>query len=132
MDVSSTTYWVIVDPGQPVEMPNGAKGMATMRVHGTSVRSDGVVSSQWCTGHQGVSATGAAGGAGYCTLIADNGDMLYISFMTSGADGKGMWSVMGGTGGYAGATGGGTTANVSERADGRAWTSSSKGTITTS
>ena len=130
MQISSTNYWVIVDPGRPVEMPSGAKGMATMRVHGTSVRSDGVTSSQWCTGHQGVSAEGAPGGAGYCTLIADNGDMLYVSFMSNGADGTSTWTVMGGTGGYAGATGGGTSSDVSRRGDGMAWTSKTEGTIT--
>jgi hypothetical protein len=129
MSVNSTTHWVIVDPGRPVAMPNGAKGMTTMRVHGTSVRSDGVLSSQWCTGHQGVGPTGQAGGAGYCTLIADNGDMLFVSFMT-GADDNSTWAVMGGTGAYAGATGGGTSTTVSRRGDGMAWTSTSAGTIT--
>ena len=128
MQVKSTTYWVIVDPGRAVEMPSGAKGMATMRVHGTSVRADGVASSQWCTGHQGVSAAGDRGGAGYCTMIADNGDMLYVSFMT-GADDASAWTIMGGTGGYAGATGSGTSTTVSRRGDGMAWTSTSEGTI---
>lgn len=128
MQVESTTYWVIVDPGQPVELPSGAKGMATMRVHGTSVRSDGVTNSQWCTGHQGVSAQGQQGGAGYCSIIADNGDMLYVSFI-NGADGMTKWSVMGGSGGYAGATGGGTSKTVSERGDGQAWTTTSTGKI---
>lgn len=131
VQVKSTTHWVIVDPGQPVQMPNGAKGMTTMRVHGTGVRSDGELTSQWCTGHQGVSAAGQQGGAGYCTLISDNGDMLYISFMTDGADENSTWSVMGGNGAYAGATGGGTSTTVSRRGDGLSWTTTSEGSITT-
>ncbi len=131
MQVSSTTHWVTVDPGQPVQMPSGAKGMRTMRLHGSVVGSDGMHASQWCTGHSGVSADGAPGGAGYCTMITDDGDMLYISYMTDGATGKSMWSVMGGTGAYAGATGSGTTSLVSRRGDGLAWTSTAEGSITT-
>jgi hypothetical protein len=130
--VSSTSYWVQTDPGQPVEMPSGAKGRTVMRSHATVVQADGEVSSQWCTGHQGVDAGGQAGGAGYCTIVSDNGDMLYVSYVLgNGEDQPATWTVMGGTGAYAGATGGGTTSTVSQRGDGRAWTSSSQGTITT-
>lgn len=130
--VASTSYWVQVDPGQPVEMPSGAKGRSTMRAHATVVQADGEVSSQWCTGHQGVSAQGQTGGAGYCTIISDNGDMLYVSYVLGGAqDQPATWTVMGGTGSYAGATGGGTSVNVSQRGDGRAWTTQSTGTIVT-
>lgn len=71
------------------------------------------------------------GGAGYCTIIPDNGDMLYVSFVLGAADQPATWTVMGGKGGYEGGTGGGTTATVSRRGDGRAWTRKSTGTITT-
>ena len=129
--VSSTTYMVSIDPGQPVEMPSGAKGRTVMRTHGTIVQTTGEVTSQWCTGHQGTDASGQAGGAGYCTIISDNGDMLYVSYVLSGQDEPGNWTVMGGTGEYEGATGGGTTTMISQRGDGRAWTTQSEGSITT-
>lgn len=130
--VNSTSNWVTTDPGQPVEMPSGAKGRTVMRSHATVVQADGEVSSQWCTGHRGVDAGGQAGGAGYCTIISDNGDMLYVSYVLGSGEGEAAtWTVMGGTGAYAGASGGGTSTNVSQRGDGRAWTSTSTGTITT-
>ena len=131
--VNSTSYWVTTDPGQPVEMPSGAKGNTMMRSHATLVQADGEVASQWCTGHMGTSAQGDAGGAGYCTVISDNGDMLYISYVLSGSGDaqSATWTVMGGTGEYEGATGSGTSKNVSRRGDGRAWTTQSTGTLTT-
>ncbi|MFT4767646.1 MAG: hypothetical protein ACI8RN_000775 [Glaciecola sp.] len=129
--VNSTAHWVQMDAGQPVEMPNGAKGRTTMRAHATVMQADGSLSSQWCTGHQGVGPSGEAGGAGYCTAFSDNGDMLYISYVLGGPDQGGKWMVMGGTGSYAGATGSGTTKVVSRRSDGQAWTSQSMGSIMT-
>ena len=131
MKVESTTYWVQISQGQTVEMPSGTKGRTLMRNHGTVVRANGDVSSQWCTGHQGVLASGQAGGAGYCTSISDNGDMLYISYML-GEEGEPVtWTVMGGSGAYEGATGSGTSTITSRRGDGQAWTSRAKGSITT-
>jgi hypothetical protein len=131
--VNSTSYWVQINPGQPIELPNGAKGNSVMRSHATLVQADGEVASQWCTGHMGTGPEGDAGGAGYCTVISDNGDMLYISYMLSGQgeDQSATWTVMGGTGEYDGATGSGTSENVSWRGDGRAWTTKSTGTLTT-
>lgn len=129
--VDSTLYWVQVDPGRAVEMPNGAKGRTVMRNHVTVVQADGDVSSQWCTGHQGVDGSGQAGGAGYCTSIADNGDMLYVSYLLGSEEEPATWTVMGGTGGYEGATGSGTSTMTSRRGDGQAWTSRAQGSITT-
>ena len=64
-------------------------------------------------------------------MIGDNGDMLYISYMMDGATQTGKWTVMGGSGAYAGATGSGTTSVVSRRGDGMAWTSNAEGSLTT-
>lgn len=130
MKHDSTMYWVQTSPGVAVEMPSGAKGRTVMRAHATVVRADGEVSSQWCTGHQGVDASGQAGGAGYCTGISDNGDMLYVSYLLGGEGEPATWTVMGGTGAYEGATGNGMSTVTSRRSDGRAWTSRSEGSIT--
>lgn len=130
-EVDSTLYWVQTDPGQAVEMPSGTKGRTVIRNHATVVQADGDVSSQWCTGHQGVDGSGRAGGAGYCTSISDNGDMLYLSYVLGAEDEPANWTVMGGTGVYEGATGSGTSTITSLRGDGRAWTSRAQGSITT-
>ncbi|MBW7469775.1 hypothetical protein [Marinobacter sp. F4218] len=129
--VDSTLYWVQTAPGQAVDMPNGTKGRTVIRNHATVVQADGDVSSQWCTGHQGVDGSGRAGGAGYCTSISDNGDMLYLSYLLGEEEQPATWTVMGGTGEYEGATGSGTSTITSRRGDGRAWTSRAQGSITT-
>ncbi|MDI9245321.1 hypothetical protein [Marinobacter sp. CHS3-4] len=129
--VDSALYWVQIAPGQTVDMPSGAKGKTVIRNHATVVQANGNVASQWCTGHQGVDGSGAAGGAGYCTSIYDNGDMVYFSYLLGAEDEPATWTVMGGTGAYEGATGSGTSTITSQRADGRAWTSQARGSITT-
>ena len=70
------------------------------------------------------------GGAGYCTIFDQDGDVLWVWFRNAG-DGTGAtWGVIGGTGKNAGATGGGTTSGpTSGTADGRAWVSTSSGSI---
>jgi hypothetical protein len=45
--------------------------------------------------------------------------------------GDSNWTVFGGTGRFAGATGSGTTKDISNRGDGVAWTNETKGTIKT-
>lgn len=129
--VNSSIYWVQIAPGEAVEFPSGAQGRKLMRAHGTVVRENGDVYSQWCTGHQGVLASGQAGGAGYCTSFLDNGDMLYFSYLLGEEDEPATWTVMGGTGAFEGATGSGTSTITSRRGDGLAWTSRSEGSITT-
>ena len=107
--------------------------MANGQWHGSAVDDKtGETTSQWCNGEQYRDAKGTPMyGAGYCTIFNDNGDILWVSFMNSGEGKPGTWAVIGGTGQYQGATGSGTTEQVSRRSDGYAWTSKSKGTLTT-
>jgi hypothetical protein len=57
--------------------------------------------------------------------------MIYYSYML-GEEGEPVtWTVMGGSGAFEGATGSGTSTTTSRRGDGQAWTSQSKGSITT-
>ncbi len=92
----------------------------------------GETASQWCTGEQFPDEKGAPMyGAGYCTIFYNNGDILWVSFKGNGANKPGEWAVIGGTGRYEGASGGGKTEMVSQRSDGYAWTSKSTGTLTT-
>ena len=130
--IENVAYGVQMNAGQPVELPNGAKGVAGVQMHATVVSADGELLSQWCNGQQGTGPDGKMRSVGYCTVIADNGDLLWVSFLNDQGPGKpGTWTVIGGTGQYEGATGGGTTTMVSSRGDGRAWTSRSEGTIVT-
>jgi len=128
---SATAHFVVISQGDAFEMPNGDKGFYGGQSHATSIREDGTMASQWCTGEVGVNDAGEmTGGAGYCTIIEDNGDVIWVSYVNVAGQ-PGTWTVMGGTGAYEGATGGGTSTVVSQRADGQAWTGQSTGTITT-
>ncbi len=128
--VSNTSYNVVIDEGEEITTPAGAKVSINVGMHG-SVQDEvtGQSLSQWCTGEE-AAVEGGSIGAGYCTLIADNGDVLWVSYVLHGAE-PSTWTVMGGTGQYAGATGSGTTTAVSQRGDGQAWTTKSTGTLTT-
>jgi len=131
--VSSTLNQVVIKMPEKVDLPNGKVVMANGQWHASTVNDkNGELSSQWCTGEQYPDAKGAPMyGAGYCTIFFDNGDILWVSFTGTGEGKPGGWAVIGGTGRYAGATGGGTTTTVSRRSDGYAWTSKSTGTLTT-
>jgi hypothetical protein len=115
-----------------ISLPDGRRAMVGGQWHATIVTDDtDEVMSQWCTGQQGLDENGQpTGGAGYCTILNDAGDVLWVGFAGTAGE-PGRWVVLGGTGAWAGATGSGTTTMVSQRADGRAWTSKSEGTITT-
>jgi hypothetical protein len=124
-DVKTTAYSVTTEQGTPVTTPQGTQVVLGLQSHAYLV--DHVTDehfSQWCTGQ-----ASEFGQVGHCTVIADNGDVLWISYISQGD--TGTWSVIGGTGQYMGATGGGTNAGGSQRGDGQAWTFESEGTLTT-
>jgi hypothetical protein len=129
-EVSNTSYNVNVEDGEQITTPAGNQLTIGAGNHG-SVQDEvtGESFSRWCTGE---SSQGEGGqmGAGYCTLIADNGNVIWVSYVLHGAE-PSTWTVMGGTGQYEGASGSGTTMVVSQRADGQAWTSKDTGTLTT-
>lgn len=129
-DVSSTVHAVVVDDGEAITTPDGGEVNIRTVSHGTIVNdTTGEILSQWCFGEESPTDEGPVG-AGYCTIIADNGDVLWISYLLQGGE-PSIWRAMGGTGQYQGATGEGTTTFVSERGDGEAWSSHSTGTLTT-
>ena len=130
--VDSTAYQVLVREPEIVELPGGRKISANGAWHATVVNDQGETLSQWCTGEQWLGADDMpVAGAGYCTIFDDEGNVLWVSFVNPGPGQPGTWTVMGGTGEYAGASGRGTNEMVSQRSDGRAWTSKSSGTIVT-
>jgi hypothetical protein len=132
---SSTAYNVGIDQGEVLDQPNGQRIRIGVRSHANVLGSSGVMAgltaSQWCDGMQMLDAAGQPTvNVGYCTLVYDNGDRLWVSYLNKPGQ-PGNWWVIGGTGRFDGATGSGSGSLVSQRGDGRSWTSQSKGTITT-
>ena len=124
--INNTSYGVVIEEAGPVEMANGVTVMAGGLFHSSVVNEDGSTFSQWCRGSQAVDDKGApVAGGGFCTLVAENGDLLWVWF------GGGKWGVIGGTGEYAGATGSGSSEPVSQNPDGRAFVNRSMGEIVT-
>ncbi len=131
-DVSSTAYGVVVEQGNQVSMANGNTAFVGGLFHANVINNDGEHFSQWCRA-SGVanSENQPLGNGGYCTLIDSNGDVLWVWFRNMGPGTPGVWGAIGGTGAWAGATGGGKTEPVTQNPDGRAFVNSTTGTITT-
>jgi hypothetical protein len=129
--LSSTNYFVLLDLGEEVQQPNGRKVVVGLRSHGNLVSDTGETTSIWCDVTNELNDAGAATvGAFVCRQVYDNGDIVWVGGVQQLPSGSATWTVLGGTGRYQGATGSGTTENISQRADGYAWTSKSKGTLT--
>lgn len=131
--IDVTVYGVQVRPGEPADLPNGAKVVPGGLRHSTVVnKKTGEVTSQWCSGVTHLDSAGKqTNQAGSCDVYYDDGTLLFLSYFATTMDVPSTWSVMGGTGRYTGATGGGSCKADSQRGDGMAWTSSCTGSITT-
>jgi hypothetical protein len=123
--ISNVSYGVVIDPPQEVGQTNGMTIMGDGLFHSNVVQDDGSVSSQWCRGSTAMMDSKPVSGGGFCTIVADNGDLLWVWF------GNGAWGVIGGTGQYEDSSGGGKTEPVSQNADGRSFVNKSMGEITT-
>jgi hypothetical protein len=129
--IDSTGYQVVLEEATPYTTPQGNTVMLGGRTHASAVAADGEVSSQYCTGNaMPAEGGGLANGAGFCTVVQPNGDVLWVWYKIEGG-GSNSWGVIGGTGEYEGATGGGTSAIVSQGGDGRSWVSKITGSIPT-
>lgn len=124
---------VSVEQGELITTPNGSQARVGNLSHAAIVNDEtGEESVQWCRGNSTLDEAGAAvTNVGFGTVVFDNGDLLWISFIGNAQQGKNSFTVIGGTGEYEGATGGGTNQTVSQRGDGRSWTSKAEGKITT-
>jgi hypothetical protein len=128
--VSSTIYAINIEEPKTDKLGTTGVDLSYGRLlNGHTVSSTGELSSQWCqiTGADKEGKT--LGGAGFCTVIEENGDILWVWLRVTG-DSTNDWGVIGGTGEYVGATGGGTTKLVKTMPDGTLMYES-KGTITT-
>ena len=124
--VDNISYGVVVEQNQEISLANGITVSTGGLSHATAVNNeDGTTLSQWCRGTQASKDGTLLGGGGYCSIINQEGDMFWVWF------GGGKWGMIGGTGAYEGATGGGTTENVSQSPDGRSFINQSTGKIKT-
>ena len=124
---------VQIDQGELITGPNGGQARVG-NLSQASILNDetGERSVQWCRGNTLLDDAGMPSTqVGFCTVVYDTGDMIWISYLGNPQSGENKYTVIGGTGAYEGATGGGVNQVVSQRADGRTWTSKAEGTLTT-
>ncbi len=128
-----TVEGVQVQQGELITAPSGNQSRVGGLTHATIANDQtGERSVQWCRGNVLLDGTGMpTTQVGFCTVIYDSGDLLWISYLGDAQSGENTYTVIGGTGQYQGATGGGVNRVVSQRGDGRSWTSRAEGTITT-
>ncbi len=129
-EVDSMLYQVSVEQNETIELANGVSVETGGLFHANIVNADGEHLSQWCRGTFASNGDTFLGGAGYCTIVDSVGDFFWVWFTPTGPT-TNAWGVIGGTGQYQGATGGGTTEQVAVLPDGRTTVARSKGTITT-
>ena len=122
--INNVNYGVVVNEDQEIEMTNGVIVTTGGLSHATSVNVDGDINVQWCRQTVATKDGEPIGGGGYCTIVnQESSDMLWVWF------GQSEWGVIGGTGAWAGATGGGITEQVSQNADGRSFISKAMGEV---
>jgi hypothetical protein len=131
-DIDITGHWVEVRRGEQRSLPNGSKVTPGGEAHASVIfRDSGAIASQWCAvtvyEHEGK----AYNRIGSCGVFYDEGDVVWLAFLTTSPEDAGTWTALGGTGRYAGATGGGSCRMLSRRSDGLAYTTTCTGTLTT-
>ena len=124
---------VQIQQGELITGPNGGQSRVGNLSQASIVNDEtGERSVQWCRGNALLdNASMPTVQVGFCTVIYDSGDLVWISYLGDAQSGENTYTVIGGTGKYEGATGGGVNRVVSQRGDGRTWTAKAEGTITT-
>ncbi len=131
--LSLTGYDVVTKLGEKETLQNGMIIVVGEQDHASIVNDKtGEQTSQWCNYDYWPDAKGMpTHSVGHCTIFYDNGDLAFIATTGSTNDQPLSWTVLGGTGKYVGATGGGTSKMTSMRSDGYAATFKASGTVTT-
>ncbi len=117
----SVTYTVI--RGHEAALANGGKLVHALNA-GVIIADDASVpfhmASQNCMNAAVLNADGSAAGAsGHCTAMDGDGDTWSLWWRGEGEGEGSAWQIIGGTGKFAGMTGGGTTTTLHQAADGR-------------
>ena len=118
----ATGYNVVTKLPEKITLPNGSVIMVGAQGHASIVNDKTAEqTSQWCNIDTWVDAKGAQTHAvGHCSVFYDSGDVVWVSVTQTTTDQPVTWTVLGGVGKYAGATGGGTSKVTSRRSDGYA------------
>jgi len=125
--IDSTGHYVpLNDPGM-IELEKDDEAYHGYRRHITAIGKDGRTESQWCIGTNVMHDDNLSFGAGYCTILDEDGDAYWTWFQVRKRGGF-DWQVMGGTGKYKGSTGSGVSMAVNSLPDGTT-TLEIKGTI---
>ncbi len=128
--LDSTIYAIYIDQPKTDKLStNGIEISYGSLLQGHTVASNGEHYSQWCQATGAAKDSKALGGAGFCTLIDERGDIFWV-WLRDTSDSTNDWGVIGGTGKYVGATGGGSTKLVKTMPDGTL-VFETKGTVTT-
>jgi len=125
--VDATGHYVRINEPEFLELVDDHELYPGYRRHISVTGKDGKAESHWCFGSNVMDGSTLEFGAGYCTALDDDGDVYWTWFEVAKRGGF-AWKVMGGTGKYKGATGGGTSRASGSLPDGSA-TLLIKGTI---
>jgi len=130
--LSETGYDVTTRTGETIVLPNGNTVIINALAHETIVNDKtGEQASEWCSYDTLQDPKGAfLHYLSYCTRVYDDGDVLWSTAVGDNAETT-RFTIAGGTGKFAGATGGGLTTTTSMRRDGRSTTFKNVGTLTT-
>lgn len=131
--IAVTGYTVVTKMAEKFTFPDGRTVMAGEENHSTLVNDKtGETTSQWCSGDAYPDAAGKVTSfVSRCTVVYDAGDAVWLSVVGGAEDQPANWTIVGGTGRFVGATGGGTARVVSRRGDGYGFTQKATGTLTT-
>jgi hypothetical protein len=129
---AETGHEVTTEVGDRIPLANGNVLVTHSQSHASPVNDNtGVQTSEWCNFDSLLDAKDVlVEFVGYCTRVYDSGDLMWISIAGRSAEAS-EFTILGGTGRFAGATGSGTTRVVSVRGDGRENTFKNVGTLTT-
>ena len=125
--IDAIGHYVRLNDPDMVELEKDFEAYHGYQRHITAVGKDGKTESHWCTGTNVMDDDKLSFGAGYCTVIDEDGDAYWTWFQVRRRGGF-DWQVMGGTGKYKGSTGKGVSKGVKSLPDGTT-TLEIKGTI---
>jgi hypothetical protein len=132
VEFTETGTEVPTQSGDKVTLANGNVLMTHSQSHASPVNDKtGEQTSEWCSYDWLLDAKAVlVQFVGHCTRVYDSGDLMWISITGTKAE-VSEFTILGGTGKFAGASGGGTTTVTSMRGDGLVNTFKNVGTLTT-
>ena len=115
--IESTGHYVRLNDPDMIELENDDEAYHGYRRHITAIGKNGKTESHWCIGTNLMDGDELDFGAGYCTILDEDGDAYWTWFQVRKRGGF-DWQVMGGTGKYQGSTGSGVSKAVNSLPDG--------------